>query len=96
MNTTADQLNREESSEIFDFNTNAYEFHSLSREYHFIPQQLDEIGKITSISAPNQMNFIGKRPGTRADISFSTKSYEYHLKTVKVTISAANHENVTA
>ena len=41
------------------------------------------------------MNFIGKRAGTGVDTLFSTKSHEYHVKTVNVAISGAYHENIT-
>ena len=61
-------------------------------------QQYDEIGKLnlkTLISPRNHMIFIWKMARTRGDKDLSTKLYEYHLKTVKVTISTAHHENIT-
>ena len=47
------------------------------------------------ISSPKHKNFIGRRAGTGVDTDFSTGSYKYHWKTVKVTNSEAHHESIT-
>ena len=47
------------------------------------------------ISSPKHKNFIWRRAETGVDTDFSTGSYKYHWKTVKVTISGAHHKSIT-